>query len=108
MRRESLINFFASGFGMQQAKAEQIGIVAGNTTTLGGAGATVIFGLNLNEWGMVVGILVAVLGLVFSNYWQRKRNHRETQIALATIAALERGASISVITDDFGNVTTGK
>ena len=107
MGKESAISFLA-GVSMQQVRAEQIGIYTGNTTTLGAASATVIFGFNLNEWGVIIGGIVAVVGLVFAQYWQIRRSRREEEIKRAITAALERGAPISVITDDYGNVTAAK
>jgi hypothetical protein len=37
-----------------------------------GAAGSVIFGLSLNEWGVVIGILVAVGGLGMQWYYRRK------------------------------------
>lgn len=41
-------------------------------TTYGGAATTVVCGLSLNEWGVVVGIVVALSGFAY-NVWSRER-----------------------------------
>lgn len=41
-------------------------------STYGGATASVFFGLTLNEWGVLVGIFVAIAGFGY-NVWSRER-----------------------------------
>jgi Bacteriophage holin family HP1 len=45
---------------------------AANKATMIGSSATVIFGLSLNEWGVVVGIITALAGLAVNFYYRRK------------------------------------
>ena len=61
----------------QDAPPEQASIVAGKVATYTGAGAAVASGLSLSDWGVVIGITVGVLGLLFGQYWARRKAKRE-------------------------------
>ena len=41
-------------------------VASANKVTAGGAGASIISGVTLNEWGIIIGIVVAVLGYITS------------------------------------------
>jgi membrane associated rhomboid family serine protease len=52
-------------------------IDSANRTTVAGAFASVVSGVLSYEFGFLVGIIVAVGGLIVSWYYQRKRDKRE-------------------------------
>ena len=56
---------------------EQASIVAGKVATYTGAGAAVASGFSLSEWGVVIGIAVGLLGLIFGQYWAIRKARRE-------------------------------
>jgi Bacteriophage holin family HP1 len=56
---------------MSADNAQETAVVASKVTMLS-SGATVAFGLTLNELGVVVGIVTAVLGLLVNIYYRRK------------------------------------
>lgn len=83
-------------------------IRAGNAVCAGGSGwaivsgtpmaaaaaelkGTVAFGMNWNEIGIIVGAIVGIAGLVFSQYWAHLRNKREQELHAAQVAALKKG-----------------
>lgn len=41
-------------------------------TTYGGAATTIVCGFTLNEWGMIVGIVLGVSGFIY-NIWVKER-----------------------------------
>lgn len=47
------------------------------TAIYGGSGTAVYFGMTANEWAALGGLLVAVIGLAVTWYFQRKRDKRE-------------------------------
>jgi hypothetical protein len=62
---------------MSNPAAENAGIVAGKIATYAGGGSAVIFGLTLNEVGVLVGMFVGLAGLGLSQYWSWKKDRRE-------------------------------
>jgi tetrahydromethanopterin S-methyltransferase subunit G len=38
-----------------------------------GAGSTILFGLTLNDWGILVGIVIGTIGLLVNIYFKRKQ-----------------------------------
>lgn len=57
--------------------AENAAIVGGKVAAYGGSGAAVVSGLTLNEIGVIVGIVVAVLGLLLGQFWSWRKDRRE-------------------------------
>ena len=56
---------------------ESLPIAAGKTATYGGAIGAFVSGWSISEIGVVVGIVVGVLGLIFGQYWAWRRDRRE-------------------------------
>ena len=56
---------------------ESLPIAAGKTATYGGAIGAFVSGWTISEIGVVVGIVVGVLGLIFGQYWAWRRDRRE-------------------------------
>ena len=56
---------------------EGLPIAAGKTATYGGAIGAFVSGWTISEIGVVVGIVVGVLGLIFGQYWAWRRDRRE-------------------------------
>ena len=56
---------------------EGLPIAAGKTATYGGAIGALVSGWTISEIGVVVGIVVGVLGLIFGQYWAWRRERRE-------------------------------
>ena len=56
---------------------ESLPIAAGKTATYGGAIGAFVSGWTISEIGVVVGIVVGVLGLIFGQYWAWCRDRRE-------------------------------
>lgn len=56
---------------------ESAAIVAGKTAAYGGAATAAVSGLTLSEVGVIVGIAVGVLGLIFGQFWSLRRDRRE-------------------------------
>ena len=56
---------------------EGLPIAAGKTATYGGAIGAFVSGWSISEIGVVVGIVVGVLGLIFGQYWAWRRDRRE-------------------------------
>ena len=56
---------------------EGLPIAAGKTATYGGAIGALVSGWTISEIGVVVGIVVGVLGLIFGQYWAWRRDCRE-------------------------------
>lgn len=50
-----------------------------------GAAMSVISGLTLSEWGVIVGMAVGIAGLGASQYWQWRRYRLEKRVALARL-----------------------
>lgn len=51
-----------------------------SATSYGGAGASIIAGLTLTDLGIVVGIVTAVLTLLFNIYYQRRKDRRQQRL----------------------------
>jgi len=64
---------------MSNHAAENAGIVASKVSAYGGAAGAVFFGLTLNELGVIVGIFVAVVGLVLGQIWSWRKDRRESR-----------------------------
>lgn len=58
----------------------------------GGAFLIWISNLDLASWSYVIGMFVALVGLIGSFVWQFRRDKREQAISAATIAALQKGS----------------
>ena len=56
---------------------ESLPIAAGKTATYGGAIGAFVSGWTISEIGVVIGSVVAVLGLIFGQYWAWRRDRRE-------------------------------
>ena len=56
---------------------EQTAIGISNGASYIGIGTTVVSGLTLSEWGVVVGIVFWVLGFLGSQFWSYQRDKRE-------------------------------
>lgn len=76
---------------MTQETAEIAGAKIGAGVTYVGSGMTVIAGLTLTEWGVVVGILTAIVGLGFQWYFRSRRNKREEEAHRANMRRLSGG-----------------
>ena len=59
---------------------EGLPIAAGKTATYGGAIGALVSGWSISEIGVVVGIVVGVLGLIFGQYWAWRRDRREAGV----------------------------
>ena len=55
-------------------------------------GQGVVFGLGWNELGIIVGAVVGLAGLLFSQYWAWQRDRREQALHDAQVAALKAGS----------------
>jgi hypothetical protein len=62
---------------MSNHTVETAGIAASKVAAYGGAGSAVVFGLTLNELGVIVGIFVGVTGLILGQYWSWRKDRRE-------------------------------
>lgn len=58
------------------SKMESGSIVSGNVASYAGATTAVVSGLSASEIGIWIGSIVAVLGLIFTQYWAWKRDKR--------------------------------
>ncbi|MFD2756399.1 holin [Comamonas terrae] len=65
--------------------AENIAVVGGKAATYGGAAGAVVSGLSISEWGVVGGLLIAVLGWVCTQYWSWRRDQREERESAARL-----------------------
>jgi uncharacterized membrane protein (DUF485 family) len=59
-----------------------------NTVSYAGAGASVIAGLTLTEWGIIVGIVTAVLTFAANIIYQHRKDKRETLLHEAQLRAI--------------------
>jgi len=51
-------------------------IAVSNKVIAGGAGASIVSGLTLNDWGVIIGITIAIVGFVTStiiNVWFKRQ-----------------------------------
>lgn len=65
---------------------ENIGLATGKTVAYGGAATAVASGFSLYEWGIAGGLIVGVLGFIFGQYWEWKRNRRQAAENKAILA----------------------
>lgn len=65
--------------------AENSAIVAGKTAAYGGALTAFTSGLTVSEFGVIVGCIVGVLGLIFGQYWAWRRDRREQREMVARL-----------------------
>ena len=79
---------------------EGLPIAAGKTATYGGAIGAFVSGWTISEIGVVVGIVVGVLGLIFGQYWAWRRDCRE--------AAEQEMKMLLEYGPDWRNVLKGK
>lgn len=56
-----------------------------------GAGVSVIAGLTLTEWGVIIGIATALATLAFNVVYQIRKDRRESRLAEAQLRKLESG-----------------
>lgn len=77
----------------QHAVVDTVGVKVASTATYAGAGVTVIFGLNLNEWGVLFGIAFTAITLAV-NFWfqydRRKREMREHALRVHDLQQSDR------------------
>lgn len=69
---------------------ESAAIFAGKTAAYGGAAGAVVSGLTITEVGVVVGIAVGVLGLIFGQYWEWRRFKLQKWKAREEVEALKQ------------------
>ena len=62
---------------MRDTAPEQASIVAGKVAAYSGAATAFTAGLTVTEWGVIVGTVVGVLGLIFGQYWSWRKTSRE-------------------------------
>lgn len=62
---------------MKQESIEAVGAKVAAGVTYAGSGGAVLAGLTLTEWGVIVGIITAVVGLALQAYFGWRRNERE-------------------------------
>ena len=60
-----------------QHSIDLIGAKAGAAMTYGGSGVAVIAGLSLTEWGVIVGIFTALVGLAVQIYFKNREDKRQ-------------------------------
>ena len=58
---------------------EAAGAKIGTTMMYSGAGASVASGLTLNQWGVIVGIIVGVVGLIANVWFKWREDQRSDQ-----------------------------
>lgn len=73
---------------MKQENLEVIGAKVGAGVTYAGSGGAVIAGLTLTEWGVIVGIFTAIIGLVIQFWFGWRREEREQREHSARMARL--------------------
>ena len=62
---------------MREHAPEQASIMAGKVAAYSGAVTAFTAGLTVTEWGVIVGTVVGVLGLIFGQYWSWRKTSRE-------------------------------
>lgn len=55
-----------------------------NASSYAGAAVSVIFSLTLTEWGVIVGILTALITLAANQLWQIRKDRREAYAQAAS------------------------
>lgn len=64
---------------MKQESIEAVGAKVAAGVTYAGSGGAVLAGLTLTEWGVIVGIITAIVGLAMQWYFNDLRNKRERE-----------------------------
>lgn len=59
---------------------EQLVAKGGAGLTYTGSGVTIIAGFTLSEWGFIVGMTTAIVGLVIQYVFNRRRDKREAEV----------------------------
>lgn len=62
-----------------QQTMDAIGSKAGSIMTYGGSGGAVLAGLSVSDWGVIVGIVVAIIGLAVQIYFKRREDQRQAR-----------------------------
>lgn len=80
---------------------EQIESVAavGSKMMYTGAGASVFFGLSLNEIGVIVGMAVGIVGMFIN--WFYKREAHKLKVLIAQRALIKNSKELSEINDEL-------
>lgn len=78
---------------MIREQADAIGLAVGKVGTYGGGTSAFVFGLTANELAAVVGVVVAVVGLIVQFYFSRRRDRREQAEHEARMRQLQSGAA---------------
>ena len=63
--------------------SENVAIAGSKVAAYGGSGTAVVSGLTLHEIGVIVGIAVAVLGLLLGQFWSWRKDRREQREMMA-------------------------
>lgn len=66
-----------------------------NAVSYTGAGASVVAGLTLTEWGIIVGIVTAVLTFAANIIYQHRKDKRETLLHKAQIRSLRDDCKVA-------------
>jgi FtsH-binding integral membrane protein len=81
--------FYCPKFGgVMTSQSEHLAqnvLTIAHTATYGGSAVTVIGGLTLSEWGVIVGMMTAILGLVVGtlvNIWYKRQRLRLLRSAI--------------------------
>lgn len=73
---------------MKQESIEVVGAKVAAGVTYAGSGGAVLAGLTLTEWGVIVGIITAIVGLVMQAIFGWRREEREQREHAARMARL--------------------
>lgn len=73
---------------MKQESIEAVGAKVAAGVTYTGSGGAVLAGLTLTEWGVIVGIITAIVGLVMQAILGWRREAREQREHAARMAQL--------------------
>lgn len=78
--------FYGGGMGMGQHLVGQEPVIrAGDALLYGGVGAGVGISLTLQDWGVLIGIFVAVAGGIWGAYLKKKENRLKLKLIQAQI-----------------------
>lgn len=64
---------------VQDHLTEQVTVTASKVAMYGGSGTAFIFGLTANELAALGGLLVAIIGLIVTTWFQWRRDKREAE-----------------------------
>ncbi len=76
--------------------------IGSKTASIGGGTATLLFGLQANEFAAIVGAVVAVLGLAVQIWYTLEKRTRGKALLAAQIAALREGRSNGAYGTEYG------